>query len=139
MLESCPHCQRPVQTFTDERHQRQYRCWDHGEVYEADRAAKPPRNQRRAPRIGVVGRGNQWSRAHLVVPLDGARLRELREAAGLLPRELAALSGLTTTCIRDWERLSPSVVRANLERVAGVLGVTLGDLTLANAVSDRTD
>lgn len=54
-----------------------------------------------------------------------ARLRELREAAGLTQIELAQKSGLPSTKIRDMEQQTSALKWEEVEKVADALGVSL--------------
>ncbi len=53
----------------------------------------------------------------------GARLRELREAAGLTQQELASKAGVQWETISRWERGAREPSWSNVLALAGVLGV----------------
>lgn len=57
-----------------------------------------------------------------------ARIREARRALGLTQDELARRVGVSRSAIAQWETDRTGQVRANLARVAAVLGVSIGYL-----------
>lgn len=62
--------------------------------------------------------------------LDGARLRELREEAGLSPEDLSAAVGQRKNWVRELEQQSRvHVLELFMHRLVGVLGVSLSDMT----------
>ncbi len=62
-------------------------------------------------------------------PTFQARLRELREAKGISPEELAALSGVHAQTIRKLEGGERAWPRLDIaKKLARALGVTLDDL-----------
>ena len=62
--------------------------------------------------------------------LDGARLRELREEAGLSPEELSEAVGQRKNWVRELEQQSRvHVLELFMHRLAGVLGVSIQDMT----------
>jgi transcriptional regulator with XRE-family HTH domain len=62
--------------------------------------------------------------------LDGARLRELREEAGLSPEELSEAVGQRKNWVRELEQQSRvHVLELFMQRLAGVLGVGIPDMT----------
>ena len=56
------------------------------------------------------------------------RIREARRALGLTQDELARRIGVSRSAIAQWETDRTGQVRANLARVAAVLGVSIGYL-----------
>ncbi len=56
------------------------------------------------------------------------RIREARRALGLTQDELARRVGVSRSAIAQWETDRTGQVRANLARVAAVLGVSIGYL-----------
>ncbi len=56
------------------------------------------------------------------------RIREARRALGLTQDELARRVGVSRSAIAQWETDRTGQVRANLARVASVLGVSIGYL-----------
>jgi transcriptional regulator with XRE-family HTH domain len=56
------------------------------------------------------------------------RIREARRALGLTQDELARQVGVSRSAIAQWETDRTGQVRANLARVASVLGVSVGYL-----------
>jgi transcriptional regulator with XRE-family HTH domain len=56
------------------------------------------------------------------------RIREARRALGLTQDELARRIGVSRSAIAQWETDRTGQVRANLARVASVLGVSIGYL-----------
>jgi transcriptional regulator with XRE-family HTH domain len=62
--------------------------------------------------------------------LDGARLRELREEAGLSPEELSEAVGQRKNWVRELEQQSRvHVLELFMHRLVGVLGVSIADMT----------
>ncbi len=62
--------------------------------------------------------------------LDGARLRELREEAGLSPEELSDACGQGKNWVRELEQQSRvHVLELFMQRLVGALGVSISDLT----------
>src|SRR5918994_1876888 len=62
--------------------------------------------------------------------LDGARLRELREEAGLSPEELSEAVGKRKTWVRELEQQSRvHVLELFMQKLVGVLGVSISDMT----------
>jgi transcriptional regulator with XRE-family HTH domain len=61
-------------------------------------------------------------------PQLGSRIRESRQALGLTQEALARTVGVSRSAIAQWETDRTGQVRANLTRVAAVLGVSLGFL-----------
>ena len=62
--------------------------------------------------------------------LDGARLRELREEAGLSPEELSEAVGQRKNWVRELEQQSRvHVLELFMHRLVGVLGVSMADMT----------
>jgi transcriptional regulator with XRE-family HTH domain len=57
-----------------------------------------------------------------------ARIRDARRALGLTQDELARRVGVSRSAIAQWETDRTGQVRANLARVAAVLGVSIGYL-----------
>ncbi|HTI02640.1 MAG TPA: helix-turn-helix domain-containing protein [Acidisoma sp.] len=57
-----------------------------------------------------------------------ARIRESRRSLGLTQEELARRIGVSRSAIAQWETDRTGQVRANLARVAAVLGVSIGYL-----------
>ncbi len=57
-----------------------------------------------------------------------ARIREARRALGLTQDELARRVGVSRSAVAQWETDRTGQVRANLARVAAVLGVSIGYL-----------
>lgn len=57
-----------------------------------------------------------------------ARIRESRRRLGLTQEELARRIGVSRSAIAQWETDRTGQVRANLARVAAVLGVSIGYL-----------
>jgi transcriptional regulator with XRE-family HTH domain len=57
----------------------------------------------------------------------GARLRELREAAGLTQRQLAKKAGLYLSAVSKFETGVREPVWSNVVALAGALGASLGD------------
>jgi transcriptional regulator with XRE-family HTH domain len=68
----------------------------------------------------------------------GARLRELRTKRGLSVRTLAARTGFSPSFISQVEMDAVSPSLASLERIAGELGVTLGQLFTSLESAPRT-
>lgn len=59
-------------------------------------------------------------------PQFGARLKELREAAGLTQKALADASGLNRVTLAHYERGQPADLKVStLEKLAAALGVPL--------------
>lgn len=56
------------------------------------------------------------------------RIREIRRSLGLTQDELARRVGVSRSAIAQWETDRTGQVRANLARVAAVLGVSIGYL-----------
>src|SRR5262249_28056166 len=67
---------------------------------------------------GHIPRGDAMGSEHF-----GARLRELREAAGLTQQELASRAGVQWETISRWERGAREPSWSNVLALAGVLGV----------------
>lgn len=67
--------------------------------------------------------------------IEGAalRIRETRRALGLTQDELARRVGVSRSAIAQWETDRTGQVRANLARVAAVLGVSVGYLLTGEA------
>ena len=62
--------------------------------------------------------------------LDGARLRELREEAGLSPEELSKAVGQRKNWVRELEQQSRvHVLELFMQRLVEVLGVGISDMT----------
>ena len=62
--------------------------------------------------------------------LDGARLRELREEAGLSPEELSEAVGQRKNWVRELEQQSRvHVLELFMQKLVGVLGVSISDMT----------
>jgi len=62
--------------------------------------------------------------------LDGARLRELREEAGLSPEELSEAVGQRKNWVRELEQQSRvHVLELFMHRLVGALGVGIPDMT----------
>jgi transcriptional regulator with XRE-family HTH domain len=62
--------------------------------------------------------------------LDGARLRELREKAGLSPEELSEAVGQRKNWVRELEQQSRvHVLELFMQRLVEVLGVSIPDMT----------
>jgi transcriptional regulator with XRE-family HTH domain len=62
--------------------------------------------------------------------LDGARLRELREEAGLSPEELSEACGQRKNWVRELEQQSRvHVLELFMHRLVGALGVGISDMT----------
>lgn len=62
--------------------------------------------------------------------LDGARLRELREEAGLSPEELSAAVGQRKNWVRELEQQSRvHVLELFMHRLVEVLGVSIPEMT----------
>jgi transcriptional regulator with XRE-family HTH domain len=61
-------------------------------------------------------------------PQIGSRIREARQALGLTQEALAHNVGVSRSAVAQWETERTGQVRANLTRVAAVLGVSLGFL-----------
>ena len=62
--------------------------------------------------------------------LDGARLRELREAASLTQEELSSMVGQRKNWVRELEQQSRvHVLELFMHRLVGVLGVSISDMT----------
>ena len=62
--------------------------------------------------------------------LDGARLRELREEAGLSPEELSEAVGQRKNWVRELEQQSRvHVLELFMQRLVEVLGVSISDMT----------
>ena len=62
--------------------------------------------------------------------LDGARLRELREEAGLSPEELSEAVGQRKNWVRELEQQSRvHVLELFMQRLVEVLGVSIPDMT----------
>lgn len=62
--------------------------------------------------------------------LDGARLRDLREEAGLSPEELSEAVGQRKNWVRELEQQSRvHVLELFMHRLAGVLGVSIPEMT----------
>jgi transcriptional regulator with XRE-family HTH domain len=57
-----------------------------------------------------------------------ARIREIRRSRGMTQDELARRVGVSRSAIAQWETDRTGQVRANLARVAAVLGVSIGYL-----------
>lgn len=55
----------------------------------------------------------------------GARIRAARQARGMTQAELAAAVGVTRSAVAQWETERAGQVRANLTRIASVLGVSV--------------
>ncbi|MDA8253606.1 MAG: helix-turn-helix transcriptional regulator [Rhodospirillales bacterium] len=55
----------------------------------------------------------------------GARIREARLARGMTQAELASAVGVTRSAVAQWETERAGQVRANLTRIAAVLGVSV--------------
>jgi transcriptional regulator with XRE-family HTH domain len=63
--------------------------------------------------------------------LDGARLRELREEAGLSPEELSEAVGQRKNWVRELEQQSRvHVLELFMQRLVEVLGVSIPDMTV---------
>ncbi len=62
--------------------------------------------------------------------VEGAaiRIREIRRSLGMTQDELARRVGVSRSAIAQWETDRTGQVRANLARVAAVLGVSIGYL-----------
>ena len=58
----------------------------------------------------------------------GARVKELRLAAGLSQQEVADELGIAQSSYADWERRNVATTPEQLKRLAGILGVDVGDL-----------
>jgi transcriptional regulator with XRE-family HTH domain len=63
------------------------------------------------------------------------RIREARRALGLTQDELARRVGVSRSAIAQWETDRTGQVRANLARVAAVLGVSIGYLITGGSES----
>lgn len=123
MLERCPHCQRPVQTFTDERHQRQYRCWDHGEVYETDMVQPMPRR-----RTVVEPRLRGRPQDEPMVPVNGERLAAMLRDRGWSANTLRTEARVGSRSVRralDGVR----IYRPTVAAMAAALGVSVEEIT----------
>ncbi|WP_419757367.1 helix-turn-helix domain-containing protein [Acidisoma sp.] len=77
-----------------------------------------------------MGLGGQAADPNSPLGTDGAasRIREARRALGLTQDELARRVGVSRSAIAQWETDRTGQVRANLARVAAVLGVSIGYL-----------
>lgn len=69
-----------------------------------------------------------------VLQIDLATLRKKR---GLTQEELAAILGVTTSAVGNWEAGLRRPRYENLRRLAQVLGVTIDDLTFPTASTER--
>jgi transcriptional regulator with XRE-family HTH domain len=58
----------------------------------------------------------------------GARLREIREEAGISQEKLAEEAGVHRTYVSSVERGKRNVSLVNIERFAAALGVKMGEL-----------
>lgn len=58
----------------------------------------------------------------------GERIRAARERAGLTQKELAAAIGVNHSAISFWENGQTVPTINNLVKIAGILGVSPGDL-----------
>jgi len=58
----------------------------------------------------------------------GARLRDLRVAAGLAPRDLAKRAGTSSAAISNFEAGNNAPTLGTLVRLAGALGCDVSDL-----------
>jgi transcriptional regulator with XRE-family HTH domain len=58
----------------------------------------------------------------------GARLKQLREAAGLSQVKLAALTGVTPRTVQNWEYGKRTFDFADAARLADALGISLDEL-----------
>lgn len=68
--------------------------------------------------------------AAVPAPVEGVagRIRDIRRSLGLTQEELASRIGVSRSAIAQWETDRTGQVRANLARVAAVLGVSVGYL-----------
>lgn len=64
-------------------------------------------------------------------------LATLRKKRGLTQEELAAILGVTTSAVGNWEAGLRRPRYENLRRLAQVLGVTIDDLTFPTASTER--
>ncbi|MFN2366051.1 MAG: helix-turn-helix transcriptional regulator [Desulfurivibrionaceae bacterium] len=65
----------------------------------------------------------------IMVRIDGARVKELRERQGLTQLYMATSVGVTTDTISRWEnRRYPSIMRENAEKLAAALEVELTEI-----------
>ena len=71
----------------------------------------------------------------------GARIREARLARGMTQAALAAAVGVTRSAVAQWETERAGQVRANLTRIASVLGVSVQFLLEGSgaAAADRPE
>lgn len=88
--------------------------------------------------MAIEGAGSKLSHpvAEGRAVLEGVagRIRESRRGLGLTQEELARRIGVSRSAIAQWETDRTGQVRANLARVAAVLGVSIG--YLLNGESD---
>ncbi|MFO7606100.1 MAG: helix-turn-helix transcriptional regulator [Desulfurivibrionaceae bacterium] len=71
--------------------------------------------------------GEHYNR--IMVRIDGARVKELRERQGLTQLYMATAVGVTTDTISRWEnRRYPSIMRENAEKLAAALEVELAEI-----------
>ena len=75
----------------------------------------------------------------VAVTTEGAatRIREARRSLGLTQDELARRVGVSRSAIAQWETDRTGQVRANLARVAAVLGVSIGYLITGESDAGR--
>lgn len=89
--------------------------------------------QNLAKRTALEGSGRKAgppaaTEGHTALEGVAARIRESRRSLGLTQEELARRIGVSRSAIAQWETDRTGQVRANLARVAAVLGVSIGYL-----------
>lgn len=77
---------------------------------------------------GLGAKPDHPAEGHAALEGVAARIRESRRSLGLTQEELAQRIGVSRSAIAQWETDRTGQVRANLARVAAVLGVSIGYL-----------
>ena len=132
----CPRCGQPLRHTTNEHKERVLYCWTHGEMQERRPAVRP-----RSAKMVTGGKPrtskskSNWEEK--LVPTNGERIAQLRQARVLSQWKLARVAGVSRGFVKRAEQGS-RVYRLPLETLAGALGVEVSELQ-ANTLSDHGD
>lgn len=124
----CPHCHVQLRQTTNEYRERVLYCWTHGEMQER-RPAVRPRSAKMVtggkPRTSKSKSKSNWEEK--LVPTNGERIAQLRQARVLSQWKLARVAGVSRGFVKRAEQGS-RVYRLPLETLAGALGVSVAEL-----------